>query len=105
MGWLRQLLTGGRAETVAPPEGPQKWLPLIQRDYCNGCACCTDACPVDALELVWSFATLVGADVCDSCGACESACPEKLIGMRWLPGAGDPAVGEWQAPEPEPDDA
>ncbi len=75
-----------------------KWLPVIDRDYCNGCNACVEACDHHCLGLVWDFATLLRADACGSEGTCIAACPEGLIRMEWVPITGDPKNGRWLVP-------
>ena len=84
------------AAASGPTPSPDKWLPVIDTDYCTGCGECVAACPHRSLALVWSFATLQRPEACRSEGACVAACPEGLIRMAWAPAAGDRQVGRWR---------
>ncbi|MCC6202279.1 MAG: 4Fe-4S binding protein [Gammaproteobacteria bacterium] len=88
---------GQGSEAVATM--PQKWLPRIDRDYCQGCGRCVAVCPARCLALVWSYSTLVRPADCTSCGACVSACPERLIAMTWESAAGPEDIGVWRKPD------
>lgn len=95
--WVRTFRNGSQAPSLAPA-GPRKWLPVIDRDYCNGCGLCVKACTTRCLTLVWDFATLVRPEDCRSDGACV-VCPDNLIRMDWVacPLPEDaPRVGRWQ---------
>ncbi len=74
----------------------QKWLPVINQDYCTGCNKCVEACGHHCLKLIWDFATLTSADACGSEGHCVKVCPEGLIRMDWIPAKGDHGAGIWQ---------
>lgn len=73
-----------------------KWLPVIDRDYCNGCNACVESCPRGCLGLVWDFATLVRPELCDSDGSCVGSCPERLIRMAWVAVQGARDRGRWR---------
>lgn len=77
-----------------------KLLPVIDQDYCTGCARCVEACDHCCLEMVWDFATLTVPDHCGSEGYCMSACPTNVIHMDWVKMEGNARVGQWRS-EPE----
>ena len=52
---------------------------VIDKDKCNGCGSCKEACPVDAIK-VEEKAT-VDADTCIDCGTCVDECPEEAISL------------------------
>jgi Pyruvate/2-oxoacid:ferredoxin oxidoreductase delta subunit len=81
---------------VEPLQGPQKWLPAINRDYCTGCGICWQTCPEQSIQMIWSFATVTCGETCTSCEQCVQVCPDGLIEMRWLPCQGDSEVGTWR---------
>jgi formate hydrogenlyase subunit 6/NADH:ubiquinone oxidoreductase subunit I len=102
--WLRDWLLAPqeRSGVLAEPEVPRKWLPVISRDHCVGCALCLNACDSGCIEMVWDFATLTRPQDCGSEGHCASACPEDVIKMDWVPTDGDQQVGLWREPAVAP---
>lgn len=54
-------------------------LILIDRDKCDGCGLCVDACHEGALAMVDGKAALVRESLCDGLGACLPACPRGAI--------------------------
>ena len=50
----------------------------IDRDRCNECKACIDACPHEAI-LDEDLPT-ISADLCQKCGICEETCPSAAIG-------------------------
>lgn len=50
----------------------------IDKDKCNGCGPCVEACPVEAIKIVDNLA-VVDEDTCIDCGACIDACPNSAI--------------------------
>lgn len=51
----------------------------IDRDRCNGCGACVDACHEGAIGLVDGKATLLRDDYCDGLGDCLPSCPMDAI--------------------------
>ncbi|MBI3461858.1 MAG: hypothetical protein HY000_02195 [Planctomycetes bacterium] len=95
---LRDWLSSSQARSSVPaePGAPCKWLPVISRDHCTGCALCLNACNSGCIEMVWDFATLTHPQDCGSEGHCAAACPEDVIRMEWVPATGDRQVGVWR---------
>lgn len=51
----------------------------IDRDKCNGCGQCVDACAEGAIEIIDGKAELVSEIYCDGLGACLGHCPQDAI--------------------------
>ncbi len=51
----------------------------IDRDKCNGCGACADACHEGAIAMVDGKARLMRDDYCDGLGDCLPACPTGAI--------------------------
>lgn len=88
---------------------PGAFVPVIDRNRCEGKGPCVEACPYevlsifrlprnerDALSLIgtlkgivhgWRQAEVVRPDACRACGACVSACPERAIRLERGPAA------------------
>ncbi|MCP5165053.1 MAG: ferredoxin family protein [Pseudomonadales bacterium] len=80
---------------------PGQFVPVVNRNRCEGKSPCVDACPYDVfviatlpqdkrkeLSLIgkikgfrhqWQQAFAVNSDSCHGCGSCVTACPEKAI--------------------------
>ena len=51
----------------------------IDREKCNGCGACAEACHEGAIEMIDGKATLTREDYCDGLGDCLPACPVNAI--------------------------
>lgn len=82
-------------------QAPGKFVPVIDRNRCEGKGDCVPACPNDVFELGvlpkseradlswigkvkgfahgWKQAFTPNAGACEACGLCVSACPERAI--------------------------
>lgn len=51
----------------------------IDKDKCNGCGACADACHEGAIAMIDGKAQLIKDDYCDGLGDCLPACPADAI--------------------------
>jgi ferredoxin len=51
----------------------------IDKNKCNGCGICVDACHEDAIGIIDGKATLLRDDYCDGLGDCLPTCPTSAI--------------------------
>lgn len=80
---------------------PGEFVPVIDRNRCEGKAACVDVCPVHVFKVDtlpapqrvglsikgkikgfahrWQQAVLVNPQACEACGLCVAACPEDAI--------------------------
>ncbi|XCN71967.1 MAG: 4Fe-4S binding protein [Candidatus Electrothrix aestuarii] len=49
---------------------------IIDKEKCNGCGACVDACPGDVYELREGKAVAVNPDACHHCHTCEDVCEQ-----------------------------
>ena len=54
----------------------------IDKDKCNGCGACADACHEGAIEMVNGKARLTREDYCDGLGDCLPTCPTGAISFE-----------------------
>lgn len=54
----------------------------IDKEKCNGCGACADACHEGAIAMVNGKAELQREDYCDGLGDCLPACPAKAISFE-----------------------
>lgn len=68
----------------------------IDRDKCNGCGACADACHEGAIEMIDGKATLTREDYCDGLGDCLPVCPTDAISFeeREAPAYNEAAVNK-----------
>jgi ferredoxin len=53
----------------------------VDKEKCNGCGPCVEACPVEAIKIEDNQA-VVDADTCIDCGACVDACPNSALELE-----------------------
>lgn len=58
---------------------PVRNIILIDREKCDGCGKCVDACAEGAIEIIDGKAILVGEIYCDGFGACLGSCPQDAL--------------------------
>ena len=54
----------------------------IDREKCNGCGACANACHEGAIEMIEGKAALTREDYCDGLGDCLPACPTGAISFE-----------------------
>jgi len=54
----------------------------IDKEKCNGCGQCVDACAEGAIEIIDGKAKLVSEVYCDGLGACIGHCPQDAITVQ-----------------------
>ena len=54
----------------------------IDKEKCNGCGLCIDACHENAMAIVDGKATLLRDDYCDGLGHCMPACPMDALSFE-----------------------
>lgn len=92
------------ADRKACKQEPGEFVPVIDRNRCEGKADCVTICPTNvfvigvlprsdrgALSMLgklkgfahrWKQAFTPNAGACEACGLCVQACPEKAITLR-----------------------
>jgi NAD-dependent dihydropyrimidine dehydrogenase PreA subunit len=50
------------------------WKVTVDKEKCDGCGECIDACPGQVYELLADKAEVVNMDECHGCHTCESVC-------------------------------
>jgi MinD superfamily P-loop ATPase len=53
-------------------------IPVIDKEKCNGCDACRQACPPQAIKVEDGKAEIIDA-LCEECGVCADECPEQAI--------------------------
>lgn len=69
-----------RQSTPHADAAAHRLIPLIDLDRCNGCGCCEQLCPTQAVEVVGGKAVIVRPEACTYCEVCETYCPYEAIG-------------------------
>jgi NAD-dependent dihydropyrimidine dehydrogenase PreA subunit len=62
---------------------PDKIIPRIDPDKCNGCGLCVTECPTGAVAMQGSLAVIAHPDLCSYCADCEDICPTEAIGLPY----------------------
>ena len=61
-----------------------EWMPIIDRDRCNGCGACISDCPTGALGWQDGKAALLYPALCIYRATCEEICPQGAITLPYL---------------------
>ncbi len=61
--------------------GGNNMVALIDKEKCDGCATCIDACPAEAITMGDDEKAKVDADECVDCEVCVDECPNGSISM------------------------
>ena len=54
---------------------------IIDKEKCDGCATCVEACPSEAISIGDDEKANVNAEECVDCEACVDECPNQAISM------------------------
>lgn len=69
------LFLNGKLEKQSPV---YRYLPVIDKEKCNGCRQCVDFCRFHAMVQIKDKPKIFG-EICHSCGGCMLVCPQKAI--------------------------
>lgn len=61
---------------------------LVNKDLCNGCGNCIDACIVGAIHLDGDRKVII----CRHCGVCVGFCPNEVLEMVEVQESGEPMI-------------
>ena len=83
------MLAAKRFSTLQPIH-TTNFLPDINKNSCNGCGKCIEACPVEAMTLVSANdphrskrkKAKVNEEICLGCGVCARVCPTTSISLK-----------------------
>ena len=64
--------------------GKTKKLPTItiKKEWCKGCAICSEFCPKDVLALKAGCVEVINLEACTGCKLCEIRCPDFAITVK-----------------------
>jgi len=62
---------------------PDKSMPHIDPNKCNGCGLCVTDCPTGAVAMQGAVAIIAHPDLCSYCADCEDICPMEAIGLPY----------------------
>jgi ferredoxin len=81
---VNRVLTPGPAEEDSPERRGNmiRKIVKIDREKCNGCGRCAEACHEGAIGIVDGKAELLREDYCDGLGNCLPACPAGAIAFE-----------------------
>ena len=52
---------------------------IVNIEKCDGCATCSDTCPVEVLAVIDGKIRVVDGEMCTDCYACVEVCPNFLL--------------------------
>jgi len=55
-------------------------IPVIDKEKCDGCEMCLEACPPEVITLVDGKA-VIDISLCEECGECVDECPNDAISL------------------------
>ncbi|MDF1543120.1 MAG: 4Fe-4S binding protein [Anaerosomatales bacterium] len=92
-GCCCEAMIAARKFGMLNPVHTSSFLPVVDRERCNGCGRCVGVCPVEAISLrsptgeqdVKSRRAEVAEDVCLGCGVCVRTCPRAGLTLRSRP--------------------
>ena len=86
-GCCCEAMIAARKYAFLQPVHTSAYLPVVDREQCNGCGHCVNICPVEAISLVSANdphhpkkkLARVNADLCLGCGVCVKGCPKACL--------------------------
>lgn len=69
---------------INPPnanQGGTKMVAIIDKEKCDGCGTCVEACPSEAISIGDDEKAKVNEEECVDCESCVDECPNQAISM------------------------
>ena len=81
-----ETMIAARRFAVLRPVHTTRFMPVRDREACNGCGLCTERCPVEAIrQELPGAAPAVDRSVCIGCGVCSRTCRRRAIVLTVRP--------------------